>query len=130
MILLDRMLLGGIRFVLDKLVQAVDGELNDEGALREELLRAQMRHELGEISAQELERVETDILVRLREILERKGGGAPIQMGGPGEEDLKIASVEATFGGDEEGLQALDPGPRAEEPGPAPPKRRRTSRRR
>jgi hypothetical protein len=103
MLILDRMLVGGLRFVLDKLVQAVDSELNDEGALREELLRAQMQHELGEISSEDLARVELEIMDRLREILERKGGGGPIAMGGgTGEEDLRVASVEATFGGDEE----------------------------
>ena len=52
---------------------------------------------------------------RLREIAVRQGGG-PIEMGGAraegegeGEEQLKIAGVEATFGGDDEGLQALEP---------------------
>src|SRR5260221_375008 len=37
------MLVGGIKFVLGKLVAAVDAELNDDSHLREELLAAQMR---------------------------------------------------------------------------------------
>lgn len=123
MLILDRMLVGGLRFVLDKLVQAVDTELNDEGALREELLRAQMQHELGEITSEDLARVETEIMDRLREILERKGGGGPIGMGGggTGEEGLRVASVEATFGGDEAP-------PPEEAPAPPPVSKRRNRR--
>ena len=49
MIVLDRMLVGGIKFVLGKVAAAVDAELNDDSRLREELLAAQMRLELGEI---------------------------------------------------------------------------------
>jgi len=45
-IILDSLLIGGIKFVLGKIVQAVDAEMNDEGRLREELLAAQMRLEL------------------------------------------------------------------------------------
>lgn len=116
MLILDTMLVKGIRFCLDKVVQAVDQELNDDTALREQLLAAQMRHELGEMSSEELGQVEAEILARLREINERRGGG-PIEMGAPAgastqaeEEPLQIAGVEATFGGDDEGLQALAPG--------------------
>jgi len=66
-IVLDRLLVGGIRFVLDKVAQAVDSELDDPERLREELLAAQMRLELGEIDETELARVEGDVLARLRE---------------------------------------------------------------
>lgn len=118
MLVLDRLLVKGIRFVLDKVVQAADQELNDEGSLREQLLAAQMRRELGEISEEELAQVEQEILDRLREINARKGGG-PIDLGAAAGEGVKVAGVEATFGGDEEGLQALPPEPK---PGP---KRRR-----
>jgi len=110
MLVFDALLVKGIRFCLDKLVQAVDQELNDASALREQLLAAQMRRELGEISEEELAEVETEIMGRLREITARQGGG-PIEMGGAreGEEPLQVTGVEATFGGDEEGLQALEP---------------------
>ena len=53
MIILDTLLIGGIRFVLGKLVAAVDAEMNDDTALREELLAAQMQLELGEITEEE-----------------------------------------------------------------------------
>ena len=62
MIVLDRLLIGGIRFVLDKVASAVDSEMNDEGALREQLLAAQMRLELGEIEEAEFAEIEADVL--------------------------------------------------------------------
>ena len=49
MIILDSLLIGGLKFVFDKIATAVDEEMNDEGSLREELLAAQMRVELGEM---------------------------------------------------------------------------------
>ena len=94
-ILIDSLLVGGVRFVLDKLVQAVDAELNDDTVLREELLAAQMRLELGEITEEEFRQTETDLLARIREVRERNKAAAP-----PAGE-MRIAGVEATFTGDE-----------------------------
>jgi len=54
--------------VLDKVVAAAEAELNDDTALRERLLEAQMRLELGEISEEEFRRTERDILARIREL--------------------------------------------------------------
>ncbi|HWE24668.1 MAG TPA: gas vesicle protein GvpG [Myxococcales bacterium] len=95
MIVLDRMLVGGIKFVLGKIAAAVDAELNDDSRLREELLAAQMRLELGEIDEKEFRAIETDLLARLREIRERQMGEAPR----PGE--MKVTGVEATIHGEE-----------------------------
>jgi hypothetical protein len=84
-ILLDSLLVGGIRFVLDKVATAVDQEMNDEGRLREELLAAQMRYELGEMSDEEFADFEADVLARLREIREREreeaGGSISFESG-------------------------------------------------
>ncbi|HEX3529230.1 MAG TPA: gas vesicle protein GvpG [Thermoanaerobaculia bacterium] len=77
-VILDSLLFGGIRFVLDQLATVVDGEMNDEGSLREELLATQMRFELGEIEEDELAGIETEIMARLREIrANREGDGVP-----------------------------------------------------
>ena len=73
-IILDTLLIGGLRFVLDKVAAAVDTELNDDTALREQLLAAQMRVELGEMTEEEFATLEADILARLREIHERRQG--------------------------------------------------------
>ena len=98
MFILDTALIGGLRFVLDKIAAAADSELNDASRLREELLAAQMRVELGEITEGEFARLEADILVRLREIREsqesrRRAEGA--------KDEYRITGIDATFEGDE-----------------------------
>jgi hypothetical protein len=98
MIILDSLLIGGIKFVLDKVAAAVDEEMNDETSLREELLAAQMRVELGEMDEGEFAEMESAILARLREIRDAKRGesGGAVSLGGGFE-------VDVTFrGGDEE----------------------------
>lgn len=90
MLIIDRMIVGGIKFVLGKVAAAVDAELNDDSRLREELLAAQMRLETGEISEEDFRVFEADLLARLREIRERQMGEAPK----PGE--MKVTGVEAT----------------------------------
>ena len=98
MFLLDSILVGGIRFVLDKLAAAVDTELNDDTALREQLLAAQMRFEIGELSKPEFEALEAEILARLREIRERRQGGEATTFSPT---DYKITGIDATFEGEE-----------------------------
>jgi hypothetical protein len=75
MLFVDKMILAGVQFALDKVARAAEEQLNDDGALREELMAAQMQLELGEITDAEFANLEADILVRLREIQERKQGG-------------------------------------------------------
>jgi len=94
MIVLDRMLVGGIKFVLGKIASAAFAEMNDDSRLREELLALQMRLELGEIEAEEFRALEADLLARLREIRERQRGDEP-----PGE--MKVTGVEATIHGED-----------------------------
>jgi Gas vesicle protein G len=101
MFLLDSLLIGGIRFVLDKVATAAEQELNDEDRLREELLAAQMRVELGEMTEAEFVVLERDVLARMRELREaREGKGATGVVGEDAE--LRVTGVEASFGGDEE----------------------------
>ena len=71
MFILDTLLIGSLRFVLDKVVAAAEAEMQDDTALREQLLEAQMRVELGEMSDEEFAAIEQDIISRIREI---KGG--------------------------------------------------------
>ena len=68
MFILDTLLIGSLRFVLDKVVAAAEAEMQDDTALREQLLEAQMRLELGEISEDEFAEIEQDTLARIREI--------------------------------------------------------------
>jgi hypothetical protein len=94
MIILDRLLAGGIGFVLDKIASAVDAEMNDEGSLREELLAAQMRLELGELDEKEFVELERQLLGRLREIRDDRqaAGAVSLEQGG--------FEVDVTFRGD------------------------------
>jgi hypothetical protein len=92
------MLIGGLRFVFDKIAVAVDTELNDDAHLRDQLLAAQMRLDLGEMNQAEFETVEADVLRRLREIRESREGKGPAALS-PSE--YKITGIDATFEGDE-----------------------------
>ena len=94
-VILDSLLMGGIKFVLDKVATAVDNEMNDEGSLREELLAAQMRFELGEIEEDELAEIETAVMARLREIRANREGGETV--GVPS--GARVVGVELSFGG-------------------------------
>ena len=99
MLIIDSLLISGIRFVLDKVAAAVDTELNDDTALREQLLAAQMRVELGEMSQEEFGAFEADIVARLREIRERRQGSEAATLSPT---DYTITGVEATFEGGHE----------------------------
>jgi hypothetical protein len=98
MFILDSLLVGGLRFVFDKIAAAVDTELNDDSALREQLLAAQMRVELGEMSQAEFDALETDILERLREIRDRRQGAGAATLS---PQDYRITGIDASFEGDE-----------------------------
>ena len=98
MLIIDSLLISSVRFVLDKIVAAVDTEMNDDSVLRERLLDAQMRVELGEMSQAEFDELEADILVRIREIKERQRGGESAVIS---PKDMKVTGIEATFEGDE-----------------------------
>jgi gas vesicle protein GvpG len=98
MFLLDSLLIGGLRFVFDKIAAAVDTELNDDTALREQLLAAQMRVELGEMSQNEFETLEGDILARLRDIRDRRQGAGAATFS---PHEYTVTGIDATFEGDE-----------------------------
>ena len=107
MFLLDSLLISGIRWTLETVATAAESEMNDDQALRAQLLDAEMRRELGEITDATFEELERDLLARIREIRERREGGAgPIafdvraaQEEGGGR--LKVeASVEGEFHGE------------------------------
>ena len=68
MFILDSLLIGSLRFVLDKVAAAAEAEMQGDTPLREQLLEAQMRLELGEITDGEFSEIERDVLARLREI--------------------------------------------------------------
>jgi outer membrane PBP1 activator LpoA protein len=94
MIILDTLLWGGLRFVLNRITEAVEAELNDEERLREELLAAQMRVELGEMTEAQFADLERVVLQRLREIREERKRQAEADAEEAGE--LKVTGVDAS----------------------------------
>jgi hypothetical protein len=98
MFILDSLLVGGLRFVFDKIATVVDTEINDPDALRQRLLEAEMRLELGEISQAQFNETEADVLARLREMKDRQQG---IDPAADASSDYKITGIEASFEGDE-----------------------------
>lgn len=91
MFILDSLLIGSLRFVLDKVATAAEAELHDDTALREQLLEATMKLELGEISEEEFIALERDILARIREIKGSDQGGFTLVS-----DDVRVTGVEAT----------------------------------
>lgn len=90
-IVLDKLLTAPLKFVLEKVVDAVNAELDDETNLKEELLAAQMKLELGEISDDEFVEIEAEVLARLRAIREERGEGQGLSMG------AKVVGADVSF---------------------------------
>lgn len=104
MFLLDSLMIAGIRWTLETVVSAAEAELNDDTALREQLLDAAQRRDLGEMSEARYLEIEADLLSRIREIrIRREGGQGPLAFGASNTEadrgDTRIA-VEAMLAGD------------------------------
>lgn len=76
MFLLDSLMISGIRWALETTLTAAEAEMNDDGVLREQLLEAELRREMGEISDEEFGALEGELLTRIREIKERREGSA------------------------------------------------------
>ena len=96
-------MISGLRWVMNTVVTAAEAEMNDDTALREQLLDAEMRREMGEISDQEFEDLEADLLTRIREIKERReGGSGPLSMGAQPIETTADSrfQIEASVSGD------------------------------
>jgi hypothetical protein len=94
-IILDTLLIGGLKFVLGRIAATVEAEMADDTVWREELLAAQMRLELGEINERQFAKVERELLARIREIRERQQGRAEP----PG--TFRVTGVEASVVGDD-----------------------------
>ena len=75
MFLIDSILLAPIKAVVwlgEKLNEVAEKELNDDGLIKQELLELQLRFELDEISEQEYNEKENELLDRLDAIAKSK----------------------------------------------------------
>jgi hypothetical protein len=104
MFLLDSLMISGISWALKTALTAAEAEMNDDTALREQLLAAEMQREMGEITDDDYAEVERDLLARIREIKERRDGGSGPLAFGDGEPiestDDSRFQIEATVSGD------------------------------
>ena len=101
MFILDSLMISGIQWALRTVITAAEAEMNDDSALREQLLEAEMRREMGEISDAEFADIEGDLLARIREIKERREGAGPLAVGQPMETSGDTTfEVEASVSGD------------------------------
>jgi hypothetical protein len=98
------MLTSFIGWVLRTVTAAAEAEMDDDVALREQLLEAEMRRESGEITGEQFDEIEADLLSRIREIRERRqGGSGPLTVGGAQPIDLSGGTdvqIEASVTGD------------------------------
>jgi hypothetical protein len=97
-------MISGLQWTLKTVAAAAEAELNDDSALRERLLEAEMQREMGEISDDEFALIERDLLQAIREIKARREGGSgaiafsagqPIEAG-----DGSLFQVDAEVTGD------------------------------
>ena len=79
------------------LAEAVDAQMNDVDTLRQELLAAQMRVELGEMTEAEFAALEAEVVARMREI--REAQEAEAGASGP----VKITGIDVSVSTDVEG---------------------------
>jgi hypothetical protein len=91
-ILIDSLLLGGLRFVLARVAEAVEAERDEEKLLREDLLALQLELELGQVTGAEFEEREKALLQRLRELREAREV--------PEKGRLRVTGIEAAFTGE------------------------------
>jgi gas vesicle protein GvpG len=104
MFLLDSLMINGISWAIKTAVTAAEAEMNDDTALREQLLAAEMQREMGEITDDDFAEIERDLLGRIREIKERREGGTGPLAFGEGEPIESTADsrfqIEASISGD------------------------------
>lgn len=65
----------GTVWIAERLVEQAERELGDEATIRRRLTELQVRHELGEISDEELAEREDVLLARLSELRAPRGAG-------------------------------------------------------
>jgi hypothetical protein len=68
MFILDSLLINGIKFALDKVLQVAEQELESPEGLQQRLLEAQMQLEEGAIDEEAFAQIESDVFTRLREM--------------------------------------------------------------
>jgi hypothetical protein len=100
-LIVDALIISGVKFVLTRIAEAVEAEMYDETALREELLAAQMKVELGEMTDEEFLAIEEEVLAGMRAIRERREAEGGAAASGDTGGRFTVASVEANLDRDD-----------------------------
>ena len=90
MFIIDDLLFGGVRYVLDKIATVADQEINNPDRQRERLLEAQVKLENGELDEDEFAAIEADVFERIREIKASQGEGTIV------DDEHRVTGVEIT----------------------------------
>jgi hypothetical protein len=94
MFILDSLLINGIKFALEKVLQVAEQELDNPEALQQRLIEAQMQLEDGEIDEETFVRIERDIFDRIREMKGSDAGGGIADASAFGDIEVEIAEDE------------------------------------
>lgn len=78
MFFIDDLLIGlpakGLVGIFKKISDMAEGELSDESKIKEELLRLQTMYEIDQITEEEYQKKEAEVLARLTAVRDIKGG--------------------------------------------------------
>ena len=94
MFILDSLLINGIKFTLEKILQVAEQELENPEALQRRLLEAQMQLEEGEIDEETFAQIEADVFARIRELKGSEGTGGIADASAFDEIEVEIADDE------------------------------------
>ena len=94
MFILDSLLINGIKFALDKVLQVAEQELESPEALQQRLLEAQMQLEEGEIDEEAFAEIEADVFARIRELKGSEATGGIADASAFDEIEVEIAEDE------------------------------------
>ena len=95
MFILDSLLINGIKFALEKVVQVAEQELDNPENLQQQLLEAQMQLEDGTIDEETFAQLEADVFARIRELKGNEAAGGIADASAFGDVEIEIVDDES-----------------------------------
>jgi hypothetical protein len=94
MFILDSLLINGISFVLDKVREVAEQQLDSPAVLQQQLLEAQLQLEEGAIDEATFAKIERDLFARIRELKHAEPVGGIADAAGFDQVEVEIADDE------------------------------------
>ena len=94
MFILDSLLINGISFVLDKVREVAEQQLDNPEVLQQQLLEAQLQLEEGTIDEATFAEIERDLFARIRELKRAEPVGGIADASGFDEVEVEIVDDE------------------------------------